>query len=187
MPRRQRRYSGSQPFDQRSALAFPRGGVDCAYQMLMFPKTKICRFHILGVCERGIGCKFAHDKSELNPSRDLSRAKLCSTLINTGSCEDPACPYAHNRDEFCALLVGSALRSGEGEAEAERAAGIAVAVSHSPTPPTWDERSGEQHSTERNLVIKNTFLEVAGDVDVPLQSRLRQIHTASGRLDTMCC
>lgn len=155
----------------------------------MFTKTKICKFHILGICEKGIGCKFAHQKEELNPLPDLSRTKLCKTLINTGSCEDPACTYAHNREELRAILGGGTFRSGKGKAE--KAAGAVVAVANCAPPPIRDEKSGESLFKEKQgeccLIVKNTFLEVVGDVDVPLRSRLRSIRTATGRLDTMCC
>jgi hypothetical protein len=31
---------------------------------------------------------------------DLSRTKICKTLINTGVCDDPDCKYAHNKEEL---------------------------------------------------------------------------------------
>eukprot|EP00427_Karlodinium_veneficum_P027899 CAMPEP_0169198312 /NCGR_PEP_ID=MMETSP1016-20121227/8745_1 /TAXON_ID=342587 /ORGANISM="Karlodinium micrum, Strain CCMP2283" /LENGTH=329 /DNA_ID=CAMNT_0009275039 /DNA_START=93 /DNA_END=1082 /DNA_ORIENTATION=+ len=45
-------------------------------------------------------CRFAHDRTELEHLPDLSRTKLCKTLINTGSCEDPECRYAHSKEEL---------------------------------------------------------------------------------------
>merc|ERR1719174_2674632 len=67
---------------------------------LIFEKTKMCKFHILGLCVKGTECRFAHDRDELNGLPDLYRTKLCKTLINTGSCEDPNCRYAHSKDEL---------------------------------------------------------------------------------------
>jgi len=60
----------------------------------------MCKFHILGCCSRGNDCNFAHDPGDMNPLPDLTRTKLCKTLINTGSCDDPECKYAHNKDEL---------------------------------------------------------------------------------------
>jgi len=66
----------------------------------IFVKTKMCRFHLLGICSKGASCPFAHESTEMNPLPDLSKTKLCKTLINTGVCEDVDCTYAHNREEL---------------------------------------------------------------------------------------
>lgn len=71
-----------------------------AERIVLFRKTKMCKFHILGVCAKGDGCKFAHQKEDLCPLPDLSRTKLCKTLISTGICTDPECTYAHNKEEL---------------------------------------------------------------------------------------
>mmetsp|Transcript_62803 Transcript_62803/g.158974 ORF Transcript_62803/g.158974 Transcript_62803/m.158974 type:complete len:412 (+) Transcript_62803:1-1236(+) len=60
----------------------------------------MCKFHILGVCAKGSSCRFAHAKEELQHLPDLARTKLCKALINTGSCDNPECTYAHNKDEL---------------------------------------------------------------------------------------
>jgi len=83
--------------------------VDRAERTVVFTKTKMCKFHILGMCSKGAGCRFAHHKDELHPLPDLSRTKLCKTLIATGSCEDPDCRYAHNREELRVLPEGVSL------------------------------------------------------------------------------
>jgi len=67
---------------------------------IIFEKTKMCKFHILGLCVKGTECRFAHDRDELNALPDLYRTKLCKTLINTGNCEDRNCQYAHNKEEL---------------------------------------------------------------------------------------
>jgi hypothetical protein len=74
--------------------------VEKAERIVLFKKTKMCKFYILGVCAKGDGCKFAHQKEDLCPLPDLSRTKLCKTLISTGGCNDPDCTYAHNREEL---------------------------------------------------------------------------------------
>lgn len=66
----------------------------------IFERTKMCKFHILGLCAKGPECRFAHDKVELNGCPDLFRTKLCKTLINTGSCDSPDCRYAHTKVEL---------------------------------------------------------------------------------------
>jgi len=66
----------------------------------IFQKTKMCKFHIMGLCSKGQGCLFAHGKEELAPLPDLFRTKLCKTLINTGTCEEPDCKFAHNKEEL---------------------------------------------------------------------------------------
>jgi len=65
-----------------------------------FAKTKMCRFHILGLCTRGSECAFAHNKEELNVIPDFTRTKLCKTLCETGQCLDPKCLFAHSVDEL---------------------------------------------------------------------------------------
>ncbi|CAE7469384.1 unnamed protein product [Symbiodinium natans] len=37
---------------------------------------------------------------ELQGLPDLARTKICKQMIQTGRCEDPACTYAHNREEL---------------------------------------------------------------------------------------
>lgn len=66
----------------------------------IFVKTKMCRFHLLGICSKGATCPFAHESTEINPLPDLHKTKLCKTLINTGKCGDPDCTYAHNKEEL---------------------------------------------------------------------------------------
>mmetsp|Transcript_6773 Transcript_6773/g.10864 ORF Transcript_6773/g.10864 Transcript_6773/m.10864 type:complete len:433 (+) Transcript_6773:60-1358(+) len=78
-----------------------------AERTAVFGKTKMCKFHILGMCAKGTDCCFAHDQAEMNPIPDLSRTKICKTLINTGICTDDNCKYAHNRDELRDVPPGS--------------------------------------------------------------------------------
>lgn len=66
----------------------------------IFVKTKMCRFHLLGICSKGASCPFAHENTEINPLPDLYKTKICKTLINTGKCGDADCAYAHNREEL---------------------------------------------------------------------------------------
>jgi len=74
--------------------------VDPNHSTDIFFKTKMCKFHILGVCARGDQCLYAHSKEQLIPMPDLSYTKLCPTLIRSGQCKDSACKFAHDRDEL---------------------------------------------------------------------------------------
>lgn len=67
---------------------------------VIFSKTKMCKFHILSMCSKGTGCKFAHHEHELNLLPDLTCTKLCKTLLFKGACEDPQCRYAHSQAEM---------------------------------------------------------------------------------------
>lgn len=104
MPRRRHR-GGS------NAAAVPDGEVDGqgerVERIAVFQRTKMCKFHILGVCSKGQTCRFAHDRSELQALPDLQRTKLCKTLISTGECTNPACRYAHNKEELRPLPAAS--------------------------------------------------------------------------------
>jgi hypothetical protein len=67
----------------------------------LFLKTRLCKFHSVGVCSRGSACSFAHGPKELSPLPDLSRTQLCPSLLKTGYCtEGPACNFAHNKKEL---------------------------------------------------------------------------------------
>merc|ERR1719421_14274 len=73
----------------------------------LFQKTKMCKFHLVGICTKGSACVFAHNREELNALPDLSRTKLCKTLINTGVCNDKRCRYAHNKEQLRTTSVFS--------------------------------------------------------------------------------
>lgn len=76
------------------------GRADRSERTAVFGKTKLCKFHILGVCSKGAECNFAHEAVELNQLPDLAKTKVCKALINTGHCDDPECRYAHNKEEL---------------------------------------------------------------------------------------
>mmetsp|Transcript_16040 Transcript_16040/g.31362 ORF Transcript_16040/g.31362 Transcript_16040/m.31362 type:complete len:384 (-) Transcript_16040:75-1226(-) len=93
-------------------------------RLVIFSKTKMCKFYILGMCSKGSGCRFAHHKDELHALPDLSRTKLCKTLISSGICEDPNCRYAHNKEELRAVPDGVFFGNGSTpEGRCLRAAG----------------------------------------------------------------
>jgi len=65
-----------------------------------FLKTKMCKFHLLGVCAKGPRCMFAHTAQELQTPPDLRCTKLCKRLIDTGVCGNKDCSFAHHADEL---------------------------------------------------------------------------------------
>lgn len=73
---------------------------DGTSRLCQFSKTKLCKFHVLGKCTKGVQCPFAHEGLELRKLPDLRRTKLCKVLIQTGQCSNAACMYAHTKDEL---------------------------------------------------------------------------------------
>mmetsp|Transcript_84584 Transcript_84584/g.217947 ORF Transcript_84584/g.217947 Transcript_84584/m.217947 type:complete len:275 (+) Transcript_84584:75-899(+) len=65
-----------------------------------FQKTKLCKFHVLGVCTRGDQCSWAHDQDELKALPDFFRTKLCHTYLSKGVCKNVECRYAHGYNEL---------------------------------------------------------------------------------------
>jgi len=63
-------------------------------------KTKMCKFHLLGVCEKGENCPHAHTSEELRSRPDLSKTSLCRQLVNNGKCDNLNCTFAHTKDEL---------------------------------------------------------------------------------------
>lgn len=69
-------------------------------RLCQFSKTKMCKFHVLGKCNKGSQCQFAHFPLELRSLPDLRCTKLCKTLIQTGQCKSKTCMYAHSKEEL---------------------------------------------------------------------------------------
>jgi hypothetical protein len=65
-----------------------------------FQKTKMCKFHLLGVCTRGTQCSWAHSSEELKALPDFYRTKLCHTYLSKGICRNMECRYAHGYHEL---------------------------------------------------------------------------------------
>jgi len=115
----------------------------------LFVKTKLCKFHALGVCSKGQDCQFAHTQTEMQPLPDLFRTKLCKTLINTGACEDSTCKYAHNKDQ---------LRSG-----------------HPYTRPIWNkQRERDEVADSPNLMVRGQSAPSTSQNDVPASTQVMQ-------------
>lgn len=68
----------------------------------LFVKTRLCRFHGMGICARGASCTFAHTKEERKPLPNLTNTKLCPNL---DSCDNGDCCYAHSKEELRSIWM----------------------------------------------------------------------------------
>lgn len=64
-----------------------------------FKKTKMCVYHLQGLCHFEDACTFAHASRELQEAPDLRKTRLCKAF-EAGSCEDPECEFAHGQTEL---------------------------------------------------------------------------------------
>jgi len=83
-----------------STLATPSAERNEDPRLQQFMKTKMCKFHLLGMCVKGTGCMFAHNVLELHTPPDLRCTKLCKRLLDTGVCGNKDCSFAHHADEL---------------------------------------------------------------------------------------
>ncbi|KAF4711836.1 hypothetical protein FOZ62_027345 [Perkinsus olseni] len=79
----------------RAGQAGAHGSVYTRY-LSQFYKTKLCKYHLDGYCNRGDNCTHAHSVSELECQPDLSKARMCRTLLQKGHCDVTNCAYAHD-------------------------------------------------------------------------------------------
>jgi len=76
---------------------------------VIFRKTKMCKFNMVGRCTRGDVCKFAHSESELEPLPDFHFTRMCPAFVETGHCHrGAACTFAHKVSELRAPTKGAA-------------------------------------------------------------------------------
>ncbi|CAE7213497.1 unnamed protein product [Symbiodinium natans] len=134
--------------------------VERAQRTVIFSKTKMCKFHILGACTKGDGCKFAHRKDELQDLPDLACTKLCKMLISTGSCDDPTCRYAHNRAELKEIPgLPSPLMDQLRETEASQLADAAKAAAKAAIESNNPQRQKSNEEIQRKLRQHLSLLE----------------------------
>jgi len=67
---------------------------------VVFFKTRMCRYHLLGTCTKGSECGFAHEASELLPPPDFSCTRICDNIIKKGHCDVVGCTWAHSKEEL---------------------------------------------------------------------------------------
>lgn len=64
-------------------------------------KTKLCRYHMKGLCRHGSDCRFAHGKDELAQLPNLQKTRMCPSLLANGHCGNPeTCTFAHHESEL---------------------------------------------------------------------------------------
>mmetsp|Transcript_2460 Transcript_2460/g.5311 ORF Transcript_2460/g.5311 Transcript_2460/m.5311 type:complete len:277 (-) Transcript_2460:567-1397(-) len=151
-----------------------------------FHKTRMCRFYLLGVCNRGEACVFAHTKEELCPPPDFTCTRLCERLLATGQCTQKDCKFAHCKEE---------LRGRKHSKKARAAASVVPPVPATLMPvPSSNSSSASNIAAEMDDVFPATLQinlkgkqECCEDEDlgqVPTWSRQSTATTDSLRLDT---
>jgi len=64
-------------------------------------KTKLCRYHMKGLCKHATECRFAHGPSELAELPNLQKTRMCPSLLANGQCDNPdSCTFAHHESEI---------------------------------------------------------------------------------------
>lgn len=81
---------------ENSALVPPRFSPQIRGQ---FHKTRMCSFYQKSRCALGTKCSFAHTKTELQPTPDLQKTKLCFNFFRH-QCDDQNCRFAHGYAEL---------------------------------------------------------------------------------------
>mmetsp|Transcript_54614 Transcript_54614/g.130318 ORF Transcript_54614/g.130318 Transcript_54614/m.130318 type:complete len:281 (+) Transcript_54614:173-1015(+) len=109
-----------------------------------FARTKLCRFHVLGMCVKGPQCPFAHGAEELRPLPDLRCTKLCKTMMQVGSCQDPNCSYAHTEEELRAPAESLGSGSAAGASTPGGLGSMDSALSCMPPGLSWDSAVGNK-------------------------------------------
>merc|ERR1719265_768518 len=114
-------------------------------------KTRLCNYHLVGACQKGSACGYAHGAEDLRPSPDFERTSVCPILLNKGRCDKPNCRYAHSCDELrsasgllktkmCSFflkglcVVGEACRFAHSEEELQEAIQVQQLIAHEPQP-----------------------------------------------------
>lgn len=87
-------------------------------------KTKLCRYHMKGLCKHGSDCRFAHGKDQLVEPPNLEKTRMCSDFLENGVCNNPNCTFAHQESELkkanicrktaiCTWFLAGNCRNGE--------------------------------------------------------------------------
>lgn len=63
-------------------------------------KTRMCVFHLQGVCAQGNTCTYAHNPEELRSTPNLVRTRLCEFHFRGNCAYGINCNYAHSIDEL---------------------------------------------------------------------------------------
>eukprot|EP00746_Dinoflagellata_sp_MGD_P127098 gnl/MRDRNA2_/MRDRNA2_61768_c0_seq1.p1 gnl/MRDRNA2_/MRDRNA2_61768_c0~~gnl/MRDRNA2_/MRDRNA2_61768_c0_seq1.p1 ORF type:complete len:451 (-),score=93.40 gnl/MRDRNA2_/MRDRNA2_61768_c0_seq1:235-1587(-) len=87
-------------------------------------KTKLCRYHMKGLCKHGSDCRFAHGKDEMVQPPNLQKTRMCPALLNGEVCNNENCTFAHHESELkkvnichktaiCTWFLAGKCRNGE--------------------------------------------------------------------------
>ena len=64
-------------------------------------KTKRCQYWAQnGSCQYGARCYYVHDAAERRQAPCFDKTKLCREILRGGACKNPACLFAHRREEL---------------------------------------------------------------------------------------
>lgn len=163
-----------------------------------FYKTEMCRFMLNGGCNKGSACSHAHFKEELRAKPDLSKTRMCRSLLQNGACTNrKRCPYAHDirqvrstnaffKTKVCSFYesgfckLGSKCRYAHGQSELtpgvpSDADGEGVVINHSKVQPLLD-RSGAPSSS-----VVSSASTAPSDIDHDHQVSARDTPTCGKR------
>lgn len=158
----------------------------------VFRKTRMCRFHELGICMRGDSCDFAHDIAELHPRPDLYRTRLCVSFVRKGRCRaGESCKYAHSQAELrerSALHVASMLPYGISEQTPSSSVAPDDSASDGTAAHTVggsDRTPGSGAGAEKGpvTVVKESFLTICMDGAHDQSRPAQQLHHEKTGLD----
>uniref|UniRef100_A0A6T0UY62 C3H1-type domain-containing protein n=1 Tax=Alexandrium monilatum TaxID=311494 RepID=A0A6T0UY62_9DINO len=84
-----------------SANIFVGSELQATSPPVVYHKTRMCRFFLMGSCMRGADCTWAHAQNELVEPPDFFRTQICHRFKNTGKCRNGHdCPFAHTRHQL---------------------------------------------------------------------------------------
>jgi PAS domain-containing protein len=104
-----------------------------------FRKTKRCKYFLLGSCNKGEACQFAHT-SEVSARPNLFRTRLCLAFDRFGHCKDgDSCKYAHGVEQLRSseCVDGETATSSSDRPETETPSDISPKASESASIFSW--------------------------------------------------
>jgi len=156
-------------------------------------KTRLCNFHLVGACQKGSSCSYAHGEEDLRPSPDFERTSVCPIMLNHGQCDKLNCRYAHNANELrtapgllktkmCSFhvnglcVVGQACRFAHSQEELEEALEVqkeAALPLTNTSPPRPNAELWEMRRTA--FVMPRSKAEALENYKLPLESDKLQL------------
>lgn len=121
----------------------------------MFYKTQLCRHFATGNCGKGSSCNFVHSVEEFKHLPNLLHTKMCRALIETGTCSNENCTFAHHEHELRKVRhhqSGGARNKGN---LSRNPHGQTTSIMHAQCDCSMTFKFKDEV-----LVVKNTFLDV---------------------------